>query len=93
MIKRDYCATCARGPCARHLAAAQLRRRSRDVVLACVSVDADSLKIRPYEIVQCVLCGDSNPNIAERLDISVSTVKYHLRRVVTRFRATPTNDI
>jgi len=84
MIDDHRCADCARGPCPQHLSPAELTRRSRAVALACAAVDPASLTIRPCEILQCVLCGDSNAAIAERLEISVSTVKYHLRRIVAR---------
>ncbi|MGA0603557.1 helix-turn-helix transcriptional regulator [Caulobacter sp. KR2-114] len=93
MTLDNRCADCERGPCAQHLAPAELTRRSRPVAEACAAVDPERLKIRPCEVLQCVMCGDSNASIAERLGISVSTVKYHLRRIVAQAARRPANDI
>lgn len=93
MIEKDRCAACARGPCAQHLTQAELGNRSLAVARAVATVDPTSLRIRPCEIVLCVLCGDSNAGIAERLGISVSTVKYHLRRIVAAASTRAANDL
>lgn len=93
MTENDRCAACARGPCAQHLTQAQLTNRSPAVARAVAAVDPARLRIRPCEIVLCVLCGDSNRNIAERLGISVSTVKYHLRRLVAENPLRTANDL
>ena len=92
-MTNDRCVECARGPCPQHLTPAELSNRSADVARAVATVDPADLRIRPCEIVLCVLCGDSNASIAERLGISVSTVKYHLRRVVAQAAPRAANDL
>ncbi len=57
-------------------------RRSPALRAACGREDMARLKTRALEVLLCVLAGDSNAQIADRLDISVSTVKYHLSRLV-----------
>ncbi len=57
-------------------------RRSAALRAACGREDLARLKTRALEVLLCVLAGDSNAQIADRLDISVSTVKYHLSRLV-----------
>ena len=57
------------------------RRRSAAVLGACQRADLSRLKTRALEVLVCVMAGDSNVQIAERLGLSVSTVKYHLTGV------------
>lgn len=93
MTEQDRCAACARGPCAQHLTQGELANRSPAVARAVAATDPATLRIRQCEVLLCVLCGDSNANIAQRLGISVSTVKYHLRRIVADSAARPANDL
>jgi len=45
----------------------------------------DVLKTRPLEIALCFLAGDSDRRVAERLDISVSSVRRYVRGLVAYF--------
>lgn len=45
------------------------------------------LSRREHEVLQRVLCGDSNQEIARRLFLSINTVKSHLRRAVQKLQA------
>ena len=58
------------------------RRRSAALLAACGRDDLARLKTRALEVLLCVRAGDSNAEIADRLQISVSTVKYHLSGLV-----------
>jgi DNA-binding NarL/FixJ family response regulator len=52
-----------------------------------VRQEAAALSSRENEVLQRVLCGDSNPEIARRLFLSIDTVKSHLRRAVQKLQA------
>ena len=57
-------------------------RRSAALRAVCGREDPARLKIRALEVLLCLRAGDSNAEIADRLQISVSTVKYHLAGLV-----------
>jgi DNA-binding CsgD family transcriptional regulator len=42
---------------------------------------------REHEVLTLVGAGDSNKNIARRLDISENTVKFHLKRIAVKVDA------
>lgn len=76
-----FCAQCDRSPALRNRDPRCLTRRSPAVRAACSLLNSDTLKITPLEVLMCVRCGDTNDQIAARLGLSVSTVKYHLSRL------------
>ena len=57
-------------------------RRSPAMLVACESADRTEIKTRTLEVLLCALAGDSNAEIARRLEVSISTVKTHLSRLV-----------
>ncbi len=52
-----------------------------------VQQEPAALSSRENEVLQRVLCGDSNPEIARRLFLSIDTVKSHLRRAAQKLQA------
>lgn len=77
----QLCDQCTRPPTQRSRDPARLARRSPAVRAACSLLSGETLKITPFEVLMCVRCGDTNGQIAARLGLSVSTVKYHLSRL------------
>ncbi|MBS0411349.1 MAG: winged helix-turn-helix transcriptional regulator [Proteobacteria bacterium] len=77
----QLCAQCDRPTALRNRDPACLIRRSPAVRAACHLLNGDRLKITALEVLMCVRCGDTNDQIAARLGLSVSTVKYHLARL------------
>jgi len=77
----QICGRCARPLALRNHDPAGMKRRSAAVRAACALLDSETLKITPLEVLMCARCGDTNDQIAQRLGLSVSTVKYHLARL------------
>ena len=48
---------------------------------------AGSLSLREVEILRCLVVGDSNKRIANRLNIAEATVKVHLKSILRKTRA------
>lgn len=46
-----------------------------------------NLTKRENEIMDCLMAGNSNQNIAQNLDLSITTVKTHLRRMYAKLNA------
>jgi DNA-binding NarL/FixJ family response regulator len=61
-------------------------KRTAETLAALDGIDLDSLSTRTLEVAYCVLAGDSNAEIARFLGISISTVKYHLAKIVRTIR-------
>ena len=66
------------------------RRRSRATRELWPQLQLERLGIRTLEVMLCVGAGDSNQEIARRLGISVSTVKYHITRAARSLPPTST---
>ena len=73
------CETCLKAQGRRPTDAAAPARRSPRLRQAGQGRDLDRLDTRSMEITLCMLCGDSNRQIAQRLGVSLSTVKRHLK--------------
>lgn len=52
------------------------------------SDDGCELSDREVGVLQCLLCGDSNKVIANRLNITEATIKVHLKSVLRKIKAT-----
>lgn len=57
-------------------------RRSRGVRESLEQLDLQSVGIQTLEVMLCVAAGDTNAEIARRLNLSVSAVKYHIAKAV-----------
>lgn len=49
------------------------------------SVEAEALTEREHEVLKLMVEGLNNAEIAERLSVSVSTVKYHISNILSKF--------
>jgi NarL family two-component system response regulator LiaR len=52
------------------------------------AVEAEGLTTRELEILRLMVSGESNPDIAERLFVSRSTVKFHVSNILMKLGAT-----
>lgn len=48
---------------------------------------------RQKEVLKCVIDGDSNPEIAKKLSISLSTVKAHVSAIIDKFHVESRIDV
>ncbi len=48
---------------------------------------------RQKEVLKCVIGGDSNPVIARKLSISLSTVKAHVSAIIDKFHVESRIDV
>lgn len=53
-----------------------------------VLAERDKLTVREREIVQCLARGESNKEIARRLDVAESTVKIHVQNILKKLNLT-----
>ena len=51
-------------------------------------MEAEGLTTRELEILRLMVSGESNPDIAERLFVSRSTVKFHVSNILMKLGAT-----
>lgn len=63
---------------------AQFRSQSPQTAPAAVAPTRDKLTGREREIVQCLARGESNKEIARRLDVAESTVKIHVQNILKK---------
>lgn len=61
-----------------------LGRRSRGFVQGLAYADMNGLGTRTVEVLLCAREGDTNAQISRYLEISVSTVKYHIAKILRR---------
>ncbi|WP_240947018.1 MULTISPECIES: response regulator [Leeia] len=63
---------------------AQFRAQSPQAATPLASPPRDKLTSREREIVQCLARGESNKEIARRLDVAESTVKIHVQNILKK---------